>query len=74
MPYPKENSNTTAVVEYAISDNDLTHPALYRFKRNSMPFYCYCPKPCPVSTPSVRVSKSDWDLYPAVMREINNHE
>ncbi|KAG1179122.1 hypothetical protein G6F70_002698 [Rhizopus microsporus] len=77
MLQKKETSNTTAVIEYSIQEDDLTHPALYRFKRNNSPScYTYHPKQ---TTPAINNnndnrSKPDYDLYPSVMRDIKNHE
>lgn len=76
MLHKKENTNTTAVVEYAITDDDLTHPALYRFKRNSLPCYSHQSKSSlapSLPPPQAAVAKSDWDLYPSIMREMKNH-
>ena len=73
MLHKKENSNTTAVVEHAISEDDLTHPALYRFKINSPPCYNYHPKPSK-PTPVIVETKVDYDLYPSIMRDMKNHE
>lgn len=65
----------TAIVEHPMTEDDLTHPGLYRFKKNSAPCYTYRishtenNEPKPNATDS---SSTDWDLYPGLMRDIEN--
>lgn len=68
---------STAVVEHPMTEDDLTHPGLYRFKRNSIPCYTYHQPTVndKVKTNANATSSSsevDWDLYPGVMRGIEN--
>lgn len=61
----------TSVVEHPMTEDDLTHPALYRFKRNNLP--CYRHKSSNdkvIYTPAM--NNTDWDLYPALIRTIEN--
>lgn len=65
----------TAVVEHPMTEDDLTHPALYRFKRNSLPCYTYHKS---IASDKVKengnsASNTDWDLYPALVRNIENN-
>ncbi|KAI8967490.1 hypothetical protein BDF20DRAFT_806501, partial [Mycotypha africana] len=68
-----ENNNTTAVVEYPLQDDDLTHPGLYRYKINTMPHYPYHSRPTRTTKKLKEDEDCDWDLYPTIMREIENH-
>lgn len=64
----------TAVVEHAMTEDDLTHPALYRQKMNCLPGSTYrkytanlkAIDNCNIST------DTDWDLYPSLIRNIEN--
>lgn len=68
----------TAVVEHPMTEDDLTHPGLYRFKKNSMPCYTYHQPANNLTDKSSEgnttcsSSEVDWDLYPGVMRTIEN--
>ncbi|KAI7892681.1 uncharacterized protein EV154DRAFT_395967, partial [Mucor mucedo] len=62
----------TAVVEHPMTEDDLTHPALYRFKRNSLPCYTYHKSTANDKVINNSVSNADWDLYPALIRTIEN--
>ncbi|KAI8080110.1 uncharacterized protein B0P05DRAFT_540019 [Gilbertella persicaria] len=67
-----DRQTTTAVVEHAMSEDDLTHPCLYRFKRNNMPcHFNYHPK-FTSDVPSHTPTSDSWDLYPSLIREIEN--
>jgi hypothetical protein len=66
----------TAIMEHPMTEDDLTHPGLYRLKRNSIPCYTYrmsqntteeIPKPSTVAN-----SDTNWDLYPGLIRDIEN--
>lgn len=71
--YKKE---TTAVVEHPMTEDDLTHPGLYRFKRNSLPCYTYHQSTMKEeeakNASSATKSTCDWDLYPGLIRNIEN--
>ncbi|KAI7903671.1 uncharacterized protein BX663DRAFT_38010 [Cokeromyces recurvatus] len=65
----------TAAVEYFMTEDDLTHPVLYRYKRNTIPCkYFHQPiynKHTPNATMN-QMNHTDWDLYPSLMRNIEN--
>ncbi|KAI9480823.1 MAG: hypothetical protein EXX96DRAFT_564238, partial [Benjaminiella poitrasii] len=68
---------TTAVVEHSMTEDDLTHPTLYRFKMNSIPcnnFHKakYNTSSNTRSNSNGEVNSADWDLYPGLMRDIEN--
>ncbi|KAI8369015.1 hypothetical protein BD560DRAFT_398342 [Blakeslea trispora] len=68
-----QTKQTTAVVEHAMTDDDLTHPSLYRFKRNSLPcHFNYRPKFKSDIVQTEATVDSDWDLYPGLLRDIEN--
>ncbi|KAI8993440.1 hypothetical protein BDB01DRAFT_776338 [Pilobolus umbonatus] len=72
------NSNTkpakevTAVVEHSIQEEDLTHPALYRFKMNTAPVFHYSRSPTQLPINNATTNYNDWDLYPSLMRSAIN--
>jgi hypothetical protein len=65
----------TGVMEYPFSEEDLTHPGLYRHRMNSATCYSYT-KPNTSSkhmqVESNTTTSSDWDLYPGLIRDIVN--
>ncbi|KAG2230797.1 hypothetical protein BDF21DRAFT_431939 [Thamnidium elegans] len=64
----------TAVVEHAMTEDDLTHPALYRYKMNSLPG-CNYRKYHANQNPQQNNNSSrdsNWDLYPGLIRNIEN--
>lgn len=62
----------TAVVEHPMTEDDLTHPALYRFKRNSLPCYTHHKSKANDKVNCNSSGDADWDLYPALIRNIEN--
>ncbi|GAA5812697.1 hypothetical protein MFLAVUS_006155 [Mucor flavus] len=64
----------TAVVEHAMTEDDLTHPALYRHKMNSLPGFSYRKYHVDQNSQQNKNSSagSDWDLYPGLIRNIEN--
>jgi hypothetical protein len=63
----------TAIMEHPMTEDDLTHPGLYRFKKNSAPCYTYhISNTIDEKSNSVSNNSTDWDLYPGLMRNIEN--
>ncbi|GAA5803838.1 hypothetical protein HPULCUR_009323 [Helicostylum pulchrum] len=64
----------TAVVEHAMTEDDLTHPALYRHKMNSLPGSNYRKYHTTQNSQQNKKSSADsnWDLYPGLIRNIEN--
>ncbi|KAI8875433.1 hypothetical protein K501DRAFT_289371 [Backusella circina FSU 941] len=70
----EKSKETTSVVEHHMQEDDLTHPGLYRFKRNSLPVSSYRPQfdKSEVLNNSPKEKNEQWDLYPGLIREIEN--
>lgn len=73
---PKEE---TSIMEHPMTEDDLTHPGLYRFKKNSPTCYTYhgnkSNKQASTSSSlssAQSTNPADWDLYPGLIRDIVN--
>ncbi|KAF1796850.1 hypothetical protein FB192DRAFT_1403992 [Mucor lusitanicus] len=69
---PKEE---TSIMEHPMTEDDLTHPGLYRFKKNSPTCYTYHGRKSNEQAPLSSAQPSnpgDWDLYPGLRRDIVN--
>lgn len=65
----------TGIMEHPMTEEDLTHPGLYRHKMNSMPCSYSYTKPsnqAKSSNSNSNSSTNDWDLYPGLIRDIVN--
>ncbi|KAI8647734.1 hypothetical protein BD408DRAFT_321037, partial [Parasitella parasitica] len=62
----------TSIMEHPMTEDDLTHPGLYRFKKNSPPCYTYHGKTKKQAIPEQPSSLGNWDLYPGLIRDIVN--
>jgi hypothetical protein len=70
----EKSKENTSVVEHHMQEDDLTHPGLYRFKRNSPPISNYRPQfdKAEETVSNPKEMDQNWDLYPGLIREIEN--
>lgn len=66
----------TGVMEHPMTEEDLTHPGLYRYKMNTTPCYSYTKRNSQQDNKQMNSNATsctdDWDLYPGLMRDIVN--